>query len=407
MTSTAWRDNVLGYIRSLAVPGEAGAFASVRGKPATTYGTCYANLTRHYLTGELPGQVSVDFLRRQQLAESGWFSGPELSDRSASLSPRHDTAHLRHHLTCTVLPVLQLGGVRPDHTLHEARAYLDPDRLRAWLDRVNLADAWFEGNNLLFVGQLLIYFMEAGEPAAARAIEIWFDWLDRTVDRATGLWGTDRGEHLAGAVFGGYHQLLVYYHQQHPIISPDRLIDGVLALQHHDGMFGTTRGGGACEDVDCVDILVNLYKRHDHRRADIRDTLRRCATQILALQLPDGGFPYKRAKRYIHMGMPLTDTPRNVSGMFPTWFRVHTLALIAQVIELDELKGRFWFTPALSMGWHDASLPAPRCDGTASAEAASDRARARRRYVRELLATQYHRFNHHVVRRLRPSRSRE
>ena len=48
------------------------------------------------------------------------------------------------------------------------------------------------------------------------------------------------------------------------------MIDTVLGLQHVDGGFNPRGNGGACEDVDSVDILLNLYKRFDYRRADIR-----------------------------------------------------------------------------------------------------------------------------------------
>ena len=110
------------------------------------------------------------------------------------------------------------------------------------------------------------------------------------------------------------------------------MIDTVLGLQHLDGGFNPCGNAGACEDVDSVDILVNLYKRFDYRRGDIRFGLKRCLRHILSTQNPDGGFPYSLNCAQSHMGIPGTQAPANVSTTFSTWFRIHTLALIAEIL---------------------------------------------------------------------------
>ena len=54
------------------------------------------------------------------------------------------------------------------------------------------------------------------------------------------------------------------------------------------------------------------------------------------------------------MGVPGTGAPANVSTMFPTWFRIHTLALMSEILT-DESRLKdvpFRFSDALSMGWH-------------------------------------------------------
>jgi hypothetical protein len=155
---------------------------------------------------------------------------------------------------------------------------------------------------------------------------------------------------------GGYHQLIVYYYEYHPVLHREKLVDTVLSLQHRDGGFSPAGGGGACEDADGVDILVNMYKQIDYRRAEIRHALRRCAGHVRRIQNPDGGFPYKRNMPFSHMGIPATMTPRGASNLFATWFRVHTLALISQVLwnEAPADEGPLRFNSALSMGWHRA-----------------------------------------------------
>jgi hypothetical protein len=136
------------------------------------------------------------------------------------------------------------------------------------------------------------------------------------------------------------------------------LTDTVLGLQSLDGSFDPAGNGGACEDVDSVDILVNLYKRGAYKHPEIRNALRRCANHILKTQNEDGGFPYRRNSVQSHMGIPGTAAPANVSTTFATWFRIHTLALCAEIIpEYPAFAGtNFGFSKSLSMGWH-ASPP--------------------------------------------------
>jgi hypothetical protein len=180
-------------------------------------------------------------------------------------------------------------------------------------------------------------------------------------------------------------------------------VDTVLSLQHPDGGFAPDGGGGACEDVDAVDILVNLYKRFDYRRPEIRWALRRTLRHLLALQNPDGGFPYGRYRPgdpITHMGVPGTLTRQGDSAAFPTWFRVHTLALLAEVLT-DEpaLSGSLRFSSCLSMGWHQPWPTVEHVLGPADAEA--EMALRFRRLPRVALG-----YCRHVARRCRRTAGR-
>ncbi len=328
-----------------------GQYASVPGGNVTLYGTCYALMGQYYLgqLNELP-EAASDFILGTQDPESGQFIGPEIQE-----FPVDQREHLLHHLACTVLPLLQQFEVRPRHPLRFAHAYCDLDYLQQWLDQRDWRVAWLEGNNLLFIGQLLVYLRDVEQhPGAAAALQRWFDWHDAEMDPSSGLWGTNGYCSPFQAMCGGYHQLLVYYYEQHPLPYHKALVDTTLTLQHWDGGFAPTGGGGACEDVDAVDILVNCYKLFDYRRADIRFALRKTYQLLRNIQQPDGGFPYKRNQPQDHMGIPATRAGRNVSTAFATWFRLHTLALLAEILtdepELQQIPWRF--NRALSMGWH-------------------------------------------------------
>ncbi len=352
--SAHWNDAALGFLRSLHDPETSGT-RSVPGGPVTLYGTCYASLGQFYLgADDIMSEKTRAFIAKCQDPETGLMIGPELIDFEPPTGVMHGREHLLFHLTCAAAPTCQHFGIPLSHPIKAAHRFCDLDYLRQWMDQRDLRNAWFEGNNILFVGQLLIYLRDVERHTKAQpALDAWFHWLDTHVDPGNGLWGTNGYCSPLEAVCGGYHQLLVYYHENHPLTSPDGMVDTVLGLQHADGGFNPSGNAGACEDVDSVDILVNLYKRFGYRRADIRFALRRCMRHILATQNPDGGFPYNRDCSQSHMGIPGTSAPPNVSTMFPTWFRIHSLALMAEVLtDEEELDVPFRFTSVLSMGWH-------------------------------------------------------
>jgi hypothetical protein len=356
---SSWHSAVKDFLQSVCLEHD-GTARSTPGGPVTLYGTCYAIFALRYLNIDHPISESVrQFVIHAQDAESGLLIGPELRGFQAGPGVLHDREHLLLHLTCAALPFCQEYSIVLPYPIRAAHRFCDLNYLKHWTASRNWKNAWFEGNNILFVGQLLVYLRDKEKySGAAEALQFWFDWLDRSVDPKTGLWGTNGFCSPLDAVCGGYHQLLVYYHEDHPMANIRGLVDTVLSLQHADGGFNPSGNGGACEDVDSVDILVNCYKRLDYRRAEIRNALRRCLKHILLTQNSDGGFPYNRNCSQSHMGIPGTQAGANVSCTFPTWFRIHTLALIAEIIpDHPELEGNvFRFNSALSMGWHSRML---------------------------------------------------
>ncbi|WP_168566978.1 prenyltransferase/squalene oxidase repeat-containing protein [Crateriforma spongiae] len=336
-----WKTRVLEYINSLRIKDDAG-FASVEGKRRTVYGTGYALQTLHFLNAlDNSHNNDLDWLLDCQDAESGWFVGDEFS--TIPKGQQHDISHLSLHLTCSsALPAIDNMGARPTHPFRSFERFLDRTHLLQWLNERDLSNPWYEGNNLLFVGQLIDWHqrIEAGKEWKER-LRDWFDFHDQHFDIETGMWGTDEGASTRAAMCGAYHQLILYWHHSHPVNHWQRLIDCTLSLQHADGGFSETLGGGACEDIDAIDILVNCYHRFDYRRSEIRDALLAARRLILSIQNPDGGFPYKRGATNVHMGMKDTRTSRGGSGIFPTWFRVHALALIDRVVQQENFGMQF------------------------------------------------------------------
>jgi hypothetical protein len=351
----SWCYKAVEYLDTIYDPVSGGS-RSVPGGNVTLYGTCYAALGRDYILGNVSlSEGTRDFLIKFQDSDSGLMIGPEMSHVFPAAGAVHDRQHQILHLTCAAIATCQHFDLPIKYAIRAAHLFCNLDYLMAWLRQRNFRRAWLEGNNILFIGQLLVYLRDVEAiPTAQAALDLWFQWLDDNVDPETNLWGTNGYCSTTEAVYGGYHQLLVYYHENHSIVNPRGLVDTVLQLQHRDGGFSPYGNAGACEDVDCVDILVNLYKRFDYRRAHIRYSICRCVDHILKTQNHDGGFPYNRNIAQSIMGIPDTQAPENVSTTFATWFRIHTLALCAEIIPNHPafMGVKFRFSKTLSMGWH-------------------------------------------------------
>jgi hypothetical protein len=351
-------NKVINFIEQCRIKRGEYAFASSPGGSETLYAACFACMLMHYLgcLDPLPEEEKrlwANYLNSWQQPSTGYFIGPELVPAELK-SPKHTFEHVSLHQTAHVLPALSLLGEKPRYPLTFARPFTNLVYLQDWLNARDWRDAWLEGNNLLFVGQFLIHLRDVeGLACAQEALDLYFQWLEKEVDPATGLWGSNGYCSEAAALYGGYHQLLVFYYEDRDICFPKRLVKTALSLQHVDGGFHRAGGGGACEDVDALDILANLYKRVDYKRPHVRLSLRKALRHLLSMQMPDGGFVYRKNEPFVHMGIEKTASPANHSNLFSTWFRVNTLALIAEILTDDPVAQYPWqFNDCCSMGWH-------------------------------------------------------
>jgi hypothetical protein len=342
--------------------GRIGEFTFCPGGRVSLYASCYAALALRVI-GQLEELTEAqreswcDYINAWQDEETGYYEGPELAPREFTRSDLNET-YFRLHLISHVLPALNLLGGEPAYPLSFAREFVDKNHLRKWLEDRDWSRAWKEGNNLLFVGQLLVHLRDSeGEQRAQEALSYFFDWLDGQQDPHTGLWGTDGYCDAYEAVYGGYHQLLVYYYCQRKVPHAEQIIDTVLSLQHPDGSFSRVPGGGACEDLDAIDVLVNLTKRTGYRIEDVQRALRWSLKHILNQQTTDGGFVFRWERSRVDSGMLRTYVPANTADLFATWFRLHALALINEMVIAPVLEGTHWrFNRTCSMGWHDTSI---------------------------------------------------
>jgi hypothetical protein len=200
-------------------------------------------------------------------------------------------------------------------------------------------------NEVLNLGTFLFYARDFHNVAKAGPLaDRLLDWLDAHMDEETGYWGTDCSSSdfaKLQAMCGAYHHYILYDYAGRTIPRLERIVDTTLSLQNPSGGFALDGGGGACEDIDATFILVSASRRSSYRREDIRAALARVVPAILSHQNEDGGLVYLRGKDYQY-GVPRMSSDADQSCMFPTWFRMLSVALSAQVLKDHDIAKIQW-----------------------------------------------------------------
>lgn len=393
--------DVLSWLESMKVKDAPyGTYKMSASTEATLFSSCFAVFVKelysdlgNLTTNQKPAWI--DLINSWQDKETGFFIDPRLKNEglfSEHLGKDHDWAYVSWQSTCFCISALKALGSTIQYPFRFLDKWKNPDKVASWLENLDWRRrTWTAGNVAMFLGVCLITDYEMNRDQRAKeAVEAFLDWHDSFQDPKTGFWGTNYGTSLYVGLFGAMHQYLLYYYVNRPLKYMERIVDNALLMQQPDGLFSPIGGGGACEDLDAVDTLVNMYQRVDYRRDDIRRALQKVLVATINSQNNDGGFPWAKRHRFgvknwlrlalsfnqrggfncwynsckeailgqtIGWNRPLrppgwTKTPilATESYIFPTWFRSLTLALISQVLPespCSQIEWRFLSAPGL------------------------------------------------------------
>jgi glycosyltransferase involved in cell wall biosynthesis/SAM-dependent methyltransferase len=264
-------------------------------------------------------------------------------------------------LTYFAIQALDALGAAALHPLHFLSQFEAPGAIAAWLDGLNWSDPERESNRVMFVMAGLIHRAEKEGHAAAPALyHQVLDWLDRAQDAKTGLWGTQQGAALPGAIAAAYRFLSLYEFVYRPVCSLTRIIDAALSLPREEARSGAGSDGGAYEDLAVVELLATFTKQFKYRASDIKKRLIRDFWSVRNLQNADGGFPYAArldAATYRFGDWTPLEVDLREGDVWATWLRVLSLQTVRSTYpeDLPEIGGwRFRRWPAV--GFHRAGV---------------------------------------------------
>ncbi len=356
MNTNILRQTILAFVATHRI-GAAGRYRYSAGCTAPTlYSSCYAALTRHLLNDldALQASERVEWIthlnahqdddglfRDPVIFGQGWFKGDPLDCG-------------RPHLTCHVIAALACLGAVAAKPLRRLDPWRDPDVLVSWLEARDWGArvAW-TGNEIMNVGTLLQYSRDFHNDArSGKAVSVLLEWLSmHHVNAAVGVWGdVDVSDPIwrSHAVQAAYHWWPLFFYDRVTPPHIERAIDTLLSTQNPHGGFGWGVHNpadpflsSACEDIDSIDPLCRMMQLTDYRRADIQAALAKTADWVLTNQMPDGGFVFIR-NRPFEYGHPELRGAAGQGAMFPTWFRLLSLALIGKALPGHALGRTHW-----------------------------------------------------------------
>lgn len=184
-----------------------------------------------------------------------------------------------------------------------------------------------------------------GLPAAGR--KAWVAYLQAYQD--------DDGLFRDPVIFDqGWWPLFFYDGLQPPHL--ERALDTILATQNPLGGFGwgvhnpsAPFLSSACEDIDSIDPLCRISRLTAYRRTDVEAALAKAGDWVLTNRTSTGGFVFLTHQpcEYGHMQLR---SEAGEGAMFPTWFRLLSLALIGRTLPehpLGRLPWRFVRCPGM------------------------------------------------------------
>lgn len=239
------------------------------------------------------------------------------------------------HLTLHAIMALSALGSTADKEFSIINSLGSENRLTQWLSSLPWRyKATLASSTVQNIGTLLQYSRDRqNNKEAQQLLDSLFRWLNKTQNPKTGSWGITlsgrRG--ISEQVHTGYHIWLLYFFDKIELKYKENIIDLLLETRSSLGSFGPFPSSSACDDIDTIDPLVRLFKLTEYRKAEVLDALRKAVPWVLFNQNRDGGFVFER-NRVLYYGHNFLSAEKNVSSLFPTWFRLLSLALLAQEI---------------------------------------------------------------------------
>ncbi len=312
----------------------------------------------------LPNREAIrDAILAAQDPATGLFLEP-LAASTPQAGGLHDLDYLHGMTTYFALHALDALGEKPQYPLSFLKTFSDKDQVFQWLQQLDWSNPWRESNRVMHLLSAFLFSLQwERSPAAAARYHDVLDWLDQHQDPSTGLWGAERGASLLNAVAGAYHFVPYYRYARRPVRAWSKIVHSCLELQNEDGLFAPAPGGGACEDLDVIDLLCNAVRATGKLTPEIRHALTRAFWAIWNMQLPDGSFPYSHVPGdavYRFSSWPPMEARIGGGDMWATWFRLAALHTIRSLLGADlPPMGPWTFRRLPALGFHqeDTAIP--------------------------------------------------
>jgi hypothetical protein len=316
-------------------------------KKPTLYASAYACLTNSII-GDLE-MYSIEeknrwllYFDKFQSSEDGLFYDPIIDSPTYRNSDwwgaRHLTLHMIHAYNCL--------GRKTKYPLFFLRPYYDFVFIRNWLDNFN----WSGNigmhddidNMIMNIGCLLQYQRDTwGDKQAELAVLFLQEYLSKKINPKTGMWGfgydLNNKRQRSRIVQFAYHIYPIFLYDKISIPYFDQAVPFVLKTQNIFGGFGVNLNSSACEDIDSIDILIRTSYLFPQHQKVFYSVLKKAFKWVLLNQVKDGGFVFRLEEEFVY-GHQEMSSKKNMGALFPTWFRVLSIAYMTRYFKIEGLK---------------------------------------------------------------------
>lgn len=333
-----------------------------------------------------------NYFLKYQDEKTGFFVDPNLNLDSKKIEDI-ELNYIHYQTTAFSLSALDALGMKTKYNFTFLNAFRGKEKILKFFKKIDWRNPWHESNKIMFLLQFFSYeYIVIEKEDSLDDIYTILDCLDSAQDSKTGLWGTQFKASSFASMAAAYHFLIFYKYFNRKINFSEKISSSVFQLQMRDGLFHPFGGGGACEDLDAIDVI---YKTNSGVNTKSEESLKRAYRALLQNFDKNGGFCwakrptfpflvglkyfnpslelfnigmikwiiknnyigslipfFKEKKIYEYSNWNLMKYHINLSDSWSTWFRLLSIATIERLLpDLKKHDIDYKFRRLPSIGW--------------------------------------------------------
>ena len=387
------KKNIENYIFSLKNPN-GGFYLQKNFNQTTLMSSAFSIITLELVDSLNKIEISKEqnYFLKYQDEKTGFFVDPNLNLDYKKIEDI-ESNYIHYQTTAFSLSALDALGMKTKYNFTFLNAFRGKEKILKFFEKIDWRNPWHESNKIMFLLQFFSYeYIVMKKEDSLDHIHTILDCLDSAQDSKTGLWGTQFKASSFASMAAAYHFLIFYKYFNRKINSSEKISSSVFQLQMRDGLFHPFGGGGACEDLDAIDVI---YKTNSGVNTESEESLKRAYSALLQNFDKNGGFCwakrptfpflvglkyfnpslelfnigmikwiiknnyigslipfFKEKKIYEYSNWNLMKYHINLSDSWSTWFRLLSIATIERLLpNLKKHDIDYKFRRLPSIGW--------------------------------------------------------
>ena len=387
------KKNIENYIFSLKNPN-GGFYLQKNFNQTTLMSSAFSIITLELVDSLYKIEISKEqnYFLKYQDEKTGFFVDPNLKLDYKKIEDI-ELNYIHYQTSAFSVSAIDALGIKPKYDFTFLNAFRGKEKILKFFEKIDWRNPWHESNKIMFLLQFFSYeYIVMKKENSLDDIHTILDCLDSAQDSKTGLWGTQFKASSFASMAAAYHFLIFYKYFNRKINFSEKISSSVFQLQMRDGLFHPFGGGGACEDLDAIDVI---YKISSDISTESEESLKRAYRALLQNYDKNGGFCwakrptfpflvglkyfnpslelfnlgmikwiiknnyigslipfFKEKKIYEYSNWNLMKYRINLSDSWSTWFRLLSIATIERLLpDLKKHDIDYKFRRLPSIGW--------------------------------------------------------